>query len=515
MAESGIPSQGQVKNLSYRFLIPKPDLRNAIGFTLLDPQGRLAGPIETIRVLRHASDEAVLESSAHSAGALVKATWTISGSRALVQVAPVGNADKLRIEVPMQCVVVPDRFGNDIVADPGALGEARTALPWGPLVTGFCGNRSDLLVLVCPDQRQKTELRKGDGASFASVDVAFGNHAVSAGVITRQGAWHLEHFGTGGAADPLRFQWRMPCPASWRLTVQGDGQRFSTLFSDKESMVFDEKEGLFRRNKDFAATARLGVIYLSGRTASTPPDVLTPVDLARDALGVQGAARTLDDDGVTGYRRAAGPTLWAELSVTIDSLRYLFERQLEVQDSVYARHLIDDLPLFVEGMDQRLKEYVDFAREIQGLSTTLETSNPSAAKLIENLTTDAHKLGELGEKQLSLKNSQELLPLFAKLTQLTATDSSENRNRFEQYRRELVRVMGPREEMLRSYRKLAIDVRVAAGNAMLTQAELVGPAEKIRALCQGVLRNRFYTEADWRGEDYTVPAFWLGPRPYE
>ena len=53
------------------------------------------------------------------------------------------------------------------------------------------------------------------------------------------------------------------------------------------------------------------------------------------------------------------------------------------------------------------------------------------------------------------------------------------------------------------------------GIAPLAQAELLGPAEKIRALCQGVLRNRFYTEADWRGEDYDVPAFWLGPRPYE
>src|ERR1019366_7505214 len=100
----------------------------------------------------------------------------------------------------------------------------------------------------------------------------------------------------------------------------------------KESAFFDEKDVLFRKNKDFTATAQLGVIYLSGRTASTPLEVLTPVDLARDVLGLQAAARILDDDGVTGYRRAAGPTMWAELSVTIDSLRYLFERQLEVQD---------------------------------------------------------------------------------------------------------------------------------------------------------------------------------------
>ena len=147
-------------------LIPKPDLRNGIEFTLLDPQGRLAGPIETIRVLKQGPDEAVLESSAHSAGAVVKATWTISGSRALVQVTPVERADKLRIEVPMQCVVVPDRFGNDIVADPEVLGEGRTVLPWGPLVTGFCGTGSDLLVLVCPEPSQRSRGAKGEGSVF-------------------------------------------------------------------------------------------------------------------------------------------------------------------------------------------------------------------------------------------------------------------------------------------------------------------------------------------------------------
>ena len=69
--------------------------------------------------------------------------------------------------------------------------------------------------------------------------------------------------------------------------------------------------------------------------------------------------------------------------------------------------------------------------------------------------------------------------------------------------------------MLRAYRKLAMAARDAAGSGPLAQAGLLGPAERIRTLCQGVLRNRFYTEADWRGEDYRVPAFWLGPRPYE
>jgi hypothetical protein len=345
--------------------------------------------------------------------------------------------------------------------------------------------------------------------------VAFRSRGVFAGVVSSERGWHLERFGTEGAADPIRFKWRMPCEANWRLTVQGGRQRYSALFSDKESALFDKKNALFTKGNDFSAAVRLGVIYLYGRTAGTPPETLTPLDLMRDALGLKAAQQALDEDGLTGYRRAAGPTTWAELSVTIESLHYLFERQLEVQDGEYARHLCDDLLPFVEGMDQRLKEYADFSRELQALCKIPDKPSPAAAKVLDDLAAVARKLRELGQRQRGLRSSKELLPLCTRIKQLTAKESGENRKQFEQCRRGLLGVVGPREEMLRAYRKLTVEARDAAGIAPLAQAELLGPAEKIRALCQSVLRNRFYTEADWRGEDYNVPAFWLGPRPYE
>ena len=485
-------------------LIPKPSLQGPIEFTLLDRQGRKAGPVESIRLLTCGADEAALESSAQSAGEPVKAAWAIGGSRALVQVTPRENAGKLRVDVPMQCIVLPDRFANDLVVDPEALSQPRAVLPWAPLVTALCGNGSGMFVLVCPGQGQRAELRKDQGPSFAGADVAFENRGLYAGAIAQERSWHLERFGSKGPADPLRFQWRMPCPAAWRLAVQGEGQRFSTFFCDKESSYFDKKDVLFRKGKAFSAAVRLGAIYLCGRTAATPPDTLTPVDLVRDAIGLASTAQALDEEGVTGYRKAARTTTWAELSATVESLRYLFERQIEVQDSVYAGHLCDDLPRFVEGMDQRLKEYADFARQIEATRETLKNALPASAKF-----------WELERQHRALNSPEELLPLATKIKQLTARESGTNREEFEKCCRAIRRVVEPREELLNAYRKLAIEVRDAAGIAPLAHPELLGPAERIRALCQGVLRNRLYAEADWRGEDYRVPAFWLGPRPYQ
>jgi hypothetical protein len=508
-------------------LLSKGAPPRAIEFTLLDPQGKEAGPIESVRVLSCGPDEAVLESSSHSAGARVKATWAIGGNQAMVRVTPLENAGKLRAAVPMQCVVVPDRFGNDIVADPLALAEEHVLLPWAPLVTGLLGSGSDMLVLICPEQGQTAQLRKGTGTCFAHADVAFQLCGVSAGVLRCQRVWHLERFGVEGPADPLRFNWRMPFAANWRLAVQGGRQRYSAFFSDKQSALFDKKDVLFRKSNGFTAAVRLGVIYLYGRTAGTPPGTPTPVDLLRDALGLKVARQVLDEDGLTGYRRAAGPTTWAEFSVTIESLRYLFERQLEVQDRVYARHLCDDLPAFVEGMDQRLKEYADFSWQLQALCGKSDKPSPAGKKLLDDLAVVVRKLEKHDERQRRLRSAKELLPLCTKIQQLTAKESGENRKQFEQCCRDLLRAVGPREEMLKAYRGLAVEARDAAGpgtirrmvaqdgRAPLEHPELLGFAEKIRAICQGVLRNRFYTEGDWRGEDYDVPAFWLGPRPYE
>ena len=173
----------------------------------------------------------------------------------------------------------------------------------------------------------------------------------------------------------------------------------------------------------------------------------------------------------------------------------------------------NDLPSFVEGMDQRLNEYACFSRAIQTAFKTSDGPSSAAVNILDDSL--AQRLRELGAKQRGLRSAQELLPLCAKIKQLTAKESKGNRKQFGQCCKGLFEIVGPREEMLRAYRKLAVEARDAAGIALPAKAEFLGPAEEIRALCQRVLRNRFYAEADWRGEDYQVPAFWLGPRPYE
>jgi Tol biopolymer transport system component len=456
-----------------------PKAAPAVELAVLGPQAREGAPLESVRVLKCDPDELTLE----SAGAGTKATWTLGGSRAMVQVAPVENAGKLRVKAILACVVVPDRFGNDIIADPEAPGEAGTPLPWAPMVTGFLANSPAALALVTPGPGQRAELRKDQGTAFTGADVALEKRAVSAGVVAAGPAWHLERFALEGQPDPLRFKWRMPFPAMWRLAAIGDARRASAFFTDRESPYFDKKDAIFPRGKDFAV--RLGMIYLYDRTAGTPPETITPADLMRDAHGPLSARQALDEEGLTGYRRASGPTTWADITVTLEALAYLFERKLEVQDAAHASHLCDDLPLFVEGLDQRLKEYDDFDRKVQDSGAAPQKT-----------------LAELAEKQRGLPASADIPALSDAIKQLTARESGNNKRKFEECRKAILAVSGPREELLKAYRQRVVALRDSGD-------------DRLRALCQEVLRNRFYIEADWRGEPFGAPAYWLGPRPYE
>ena len=131
-----------------------------------------------------------------------------------------------------------------------------------------------------------------------------------------------------------------------------------------------------------------------------------------------------------------------------------------------------------------LKEYADFTQEIESLCQPSDKVSPAVARFLADLAPVAQKLQVLGERQRGFKDLKEVLALGTKIAQLTAQESSDNRKQFAECCQGLLGIVGPREELLRAYRKLAIELRDAAGKAALAQAELLDLAEKIRALCQ-------------------------------
>ena len=307
----------------------------------------------------------------------------------------------------------------------------------------------------------------------------------------------------------------MPFPATWRLTVQGKAKCQSALFCEQESDYYDKQAAFCRKTEEIGGDAVLGTVYLYDRTPATPLDTLTPVDLLREMLGLSESQAALDIPGLTDYRTDPGWTTWRDSGKTIQSLAYLFERGLEGEQKVYLGHLCDDLPPLVEGLDQRLDEYERLARDVDVFGKEWKPDGPDDAPLVATLGQAAKQLSALGEKRPGLKKREEVRPLCDRIKELAAQESRQNARAFERVRHDLTAIVGPREDLLRAYRRVAKELRDNAARACLTQAALVTPADRIRAICQRTLRNRHYVEGDWRGEGYEEPLDWLGPRPYE
>jgi len=488
----------------------------AIELVPIDSQGHEVKQVESIRVVRHDRSHVALESTSRSGGRpAVRIVWRMTTGPALIRVAPVEKAAKLGIRGRMRSIVVPDRSANDLVLDARDFRERSALLPHAAITVGLLESSPQMLVLIRPKQDQRTELHRGESTGSFAADVLLQDACVSVGLLDCERGWHVEHFREDARSGRRNFNWRMPFAATWRLTVQGDGKRYSTLFGEKESPYFDKKTVFFRRTKDFDADVQLGVIYLYDRAASTPLDTLTPVDLLRETLGVRLSREALDVEGLTGYGTASRWTTWADLPGTIRSLRYLFDRRLEVAQKVYVGHLCDDILPFVEGLDQRLDSYRAFTKEVETLCGELRRDASAPPRVVEDVMALTNALGRVGDRRRDLKEPKTVLPHCTKIKQLTAQDSPQNKEKLDQISKDLVRVVGPREEVLREYRKAATQLRDAAGTACLRHPELIDFTENIRALCQRALRNRLYAEAGWRGERYERPLFWLGPRPYQ
>jgi len=498
------------------FLMSKTAPAGAIGFIPVSSQGQPAELVESLRVAHCDRNEAVVETvSRTTAGQAVRVSWRLGAGAACLQVKPLENAGKLRVLRRWRGVVVPDRFANDLVLDAQEFRHDEAFLVAAPLTIGLGDQGKQMLVLMRPQTDQTLELFQEKEGLFTRADVAFRNARIGVGLVEANGVGHLERFAATAERDRYTFHWQMPFPATWRLAVQGKAKCQSALFCEQESDYYAQQAAVCRKTEELGGDAELGTVYLYDRTPGTPLGTLTPVDLLREMLGLNESQAVLDIPGLTEYRTDAGWTTWRDFGKTVQSLAYLFERGLEGEQKVYLGHLCDDLPPLLEGLDQRLDEYERLAREIDVFGKEWQPDSPDDAPLVVTLGQAAKQFSALGKKRLGLRKPEEMRPLCNRIQELAAQESRQNARAFERVRHELTAIVGPREHLLRAYRGIAKELRDNAARACLTQAALVAPADRIRAICQRTLRNRHYVESDWRGEGYEEPLDWLGPRPYE
>jgi hypothetical protein len=249
----------------------------------------------------------------------------------------------------------------------------------------------------------------------------------------------------------------------------------------------------------------------------TPLDWLTPVDLALDGMGVERFTRALDLDGVLTFRTAPRQTTWTDIFASLQSISVLYERGVAREEKAFAEHLCADMPAFLEGMDGRLDEFVAFARQVVELANGSRESTAEAQAFFGGLKPIMDNLDAACKKRAGLPAAAEAAGYATQINELTPTDVKDvpdKKKRFSELSGKLSKAVRERADLIRAFRSLARELTDRAGMLCIEHSALRGPATKLRQLTQGVLRNRYCFEADWRGEPHRTTYFWLGPRPY-
>jgi hypothetical protein len=245
-------------------------------------------------------------------------------------------------------------------------------------------------------------------------------------------------------------------------------------------------------------------------------------------------------DSPLGRYRQAGTapreTTWADIFATLESIRYLYDNELEKEEQTFIGHLCDDVPALLEGMDGRLDEFAAFARRVAEVAKVAKVAQvaevaggpshngsfrPPAgegqrvrARCDAAIQRALDKLADTRKRRDRLAAAAEAARSAARIKDLAPQDVADKKKRFSELWQGLSRAARERADLIRAFRGAARELRDAAAISCAERPELRLVAGRLRQLAQEVLRNRYYFEGEWRGELQREPPYWLGPMPY-
>ena len=179
-----------------------------------DEEGRRSSGAKSIRILRNANHEAVVEYGVRTPRKrMVKVEYRVASGKHWIEAKPAENAGRLGIGVKSQLVIVPNEFGEDFICDsrkqkPGSM----VSLPRDNLVIALNCDGNFMSVLTYPSIDQAGDVLIGSdqavanhgqrvSPSVAAANAKFDGKSVFVGLLPHQDNWYCE------GCDPKAFRY--------------------------------------------------------------------------------------------------------------------------------------------------------------------------------------------------------------------------------------------------------------------------------------------------------------------
>jgi len=455
---------------------------------LLDAQSREASRVTSIEVSAPAaSDVPVTATFAVNGGASLTATISVSRVWPFVELKPADRQAALLVRRTLALAVVPDRLAHDLVYEPSGYNQPSVPLPRAPFMLGMSAGTAGLLMVATPSSAQTVGLVRGaDAQSFTGVQVHPDGEPALVSFLPGDDLWRRLDVARPEEGEGWDIVWSNPFPALWRAAVPVPDSALSLMVptdTPNTELRIPLEEG-----HRLGVTPPQAIAYAYGPSQNAPLDRAMPVDILREALGLDRTADLLDTEGLRTYRHADEWVPYKDPRVALKMISWLRQRKRPgVQERIDG--LCHDITLSLQGLDVRLKEYESFVGEVRGLTAT------------PNMPAD-----------LTAWMAQQLAALDAALGARTVTPLGDVTPKVEAFRTNLdapydpfaapvTRALAERQAHLSAYRAFAKNARDKAGRALAQSPDSRQVCEGLRDVTGQVLRKRYYLEGDWLGEE--------------
>jgi len=318
----------------------------------LPMDGRHVAEWTAVKIIENQPGAAVLEVSHRTdTGGRPRARYRLTTGRALVEVVPLADADRLVVWTLPELLVVPEFLADDAVFGPRSSERSRMGLPTEGLLLHMLAGGDAMLMCVWPERSRPADaLMTGTAANrrLGGCEIrCLPERPVWVALLEGSSLWHTQAIPAGGVAEPVAPPWEPSFPAKWRVDLLGDG-------------VFAKSEDLDDGAAPALPATQPVLVYPIDRSRTTPLSQFTPGDVVRDTLGVGPCQYVLQCEGLAD---AARPTP--------ENVAAYVEQQLRKPKADRDRKEIGrQLAGAVEHVRQaeaRIAEYRGFAVEVETL----------------------------------------------------------------------------------------------------------------------------------------------------
>jgi hypothetical protein len=268
--------------------------------------------------------------------------------------------------------------------------------------------------------------------------------------------------------------------------MKANRQRWTTVLGSFQYPCWVDKEGQgflqpLKKGQRFQGPA---ILYPIHRTAATPLDRYTLVDVVRETLGVGPCEYVLDVEGQKKVARGAATC------ATRGKLEGIYSQKQQKEKRAEVEKALDDVLAFVRLVRGRIEAYAAFGRDLAAWLEDQKKAQPGISDFLTQMQTLARRTDQcVANRKGAIRAPEDATQLVDDFRKnLIGYEGDDALAKCKKITAALVGIGGAQDELVGECRVAVKILRQRAGLAMAIDPRTASVAREIRRRTQAVLR---------------------------